>query len=132
MPFLLSITAIYPYAFMHGSKSDVDVVTIQVGKKEENLINQALAMHRNVKRGNRGRNAEWFSGDIIKKEKIADNQKIPFWIMLYQSNTPIYQGDITPGGKFGFIVKKSKDPRTNFDTYTVVPNKQAENEYVSA
>ena len=130
---LCAMVSIHPYAFVHGSKSDVDKVNIVV---MGNGISDAY--HLDVKKGNRGRGAEWNWKSIEKKSKgkIKKGSMVSFQIAL---GTPtatfgrtIYQGQLASDGLFAFVVKRSKDPRTNKDAYTLVPHDaSAKSEYKS-
>ncbi len=82
-------------------------------------------------RGNHGRGAEYNWAEIAKKTRFKRGDKIPFDIAIAtgRNRNVIYTGEIASDGLFGFVVKHSKDPRTNFDVYTVVPEQEAANEY---
>lgn len=120
------------YAFVHGKNSELDDVNISIAKKPIKTGYDIETWHKNVKRGNQGRGAEWNWADIKKSLKVDRGGPIYFTIYPNTRNHYRYSGQIPSDGTFGFVVKKVLDPKTNREMYQVVPDNGAQAEYKPA
>lgn len=118
------------YAFVHGSTSEYpDGVLVSIAKNPA-VMDRNLATTHSIKRGNKGRGAEWNWKSIEKQLKKEKGSQLKFMIHSEGHKLPIetYEGWIRTDGVFGFILKKDSKK----GIYTVEESLAAKREYIPA
>ena len=115
------------YVFVHGSESDMPEARILIFDKPNGKL---VAEHNHVKRGNKGRRAEWSSKSIQQKLHLQPTDKLYFWIQAGGYK----QGWIKADGIYGFVAQKQpkKNSSKELDKYEIIESSDAADEYQPA